>query len=107
VAVPPAAPPAPDVPAPVDVVPAKLVKRVAPVVSYEVPRKAEGYVVVSIEITEAGRVGNVTVVESTPRGIFDQAALTAVRKWQYEPRKENGVAVASLARARLVFEAGN
>jgi TonB family protein len=105
VAIPPAAPPAPAVPAPVDIVPAKLVKRVAPVVSYDVPRKTHGHVVVNIEITETGRVGNVTVMDSTPRGVFDEAALSAVRKWQYEPRKENGVAVASVARARLVFEA--
>jgi protein TonB len=103
-AAPPAAAPAPT---PVEVVPAKLVKRVAPVVSYDVPRKAEGHVVVSIEITEAGRVGNVTVLESTPAGVFDEAALTAVRKWLYEPRRENGAAVASTARARLVFEAAN
>jgi TonB family protein len=96
--------PAPAAPPPVEVVPAKLVKRVAPVVSADVPRKAEGYVVVSIEITEAGRVAEVNVEESTPPGVFDQAALAAVRKWQYEPRKENGVAVASQSRARLVFK---
>jgi protein TonB len=96
--------PAPAAPPPVEVVPAKLVKRVAPVVSADVPRKAEGYVVVSIAITEAGRVADVNVEESTPPGVFDQAALAAVRKWQYEPRKENGVAVASQSRARLVFK---
>ena len=96
--------PAPAAPPPVEVVPAKLVKRVSPVVSADVPRKAEGYVVVSIEITEAGRVAAVNVEESTPPGVFDQAALAAVRKWQYEPRKENGVAVASQSRARLVFK---
>ena len=96
--------PAPAAPPPVEVVPAKLVKRVSPVVSADVPRKAEGYVVVSIEITEAGRVAEVNVEESTPPGVFDQAALAAVRKWQYEPRKENGVAVASQSRARLVFK---
>ncbi len=94
-------------PPPVEVTPAKLVKRVTPVVSSDVPRKAEGFVVVSIEITETGRVGEVTVLESTPRGVFDQAALSAVRKWQYEPRRENGVAVASQSRARLVFEAAD
>lgn len=102
VAMPPVAPP---VETRTDIVPAKLVKRVAPVLSYEVPRKASGHVVVNIEITETGRVGNVTVLESTPQGMFDEAALAAVRKWQYEPRKENGLAVASQARARLVFEA--
>ena len=48
---------------------------------------------------------DVEVVESTPQGLFDDAALTAVRKWVYEPRKENGVAVPSQSKARLVFEA--
>ena len=47
------------------------------------------------------------VIESTPRGVFDDAAVTAVRKWVYEPRKENGVAVPSQSKARLVFEANN
>jgi protein TonB len=91
----------------VEVVPAKLVKRVTPVVSGNAARSAEGFVIVSIEITEEGRVGSVAVVESSPRGVYDNAALTAVRKWQYEPRRENGVAVASQARARIVFEGSN
>jgi TonB family protein len=104
---PPASTPPPSAPAPVEIVPAKLVKRVTPVVSGNVPRNAAGFVVVSIEVTEEGRVGNVAVVESSPRGVFDEAALSAVRKWQYEPRRENGVAVASQSRARLVFEAAN
>ena len=35
------------------------------------------------------------------------AAQNAVKKWVYEPRKENGVAVASQAQARLVFAAAD
>ena len=93
--------------APMDVVPAKIVKRVTPVVSSDVPRKAKGYVVVKFDIGENGRVSNVEVVESTPSGIFDTAATTAVRKWIYEPRKENGVAVSSQSKARLVFDAAD
>ena len=46
-------------------------------------------------------------MESQPQGMFDEAARDAVRKWTYEPRKENGVAVASTAKARLVFDAAN
>ena len=55
-------------------VPAKIVKRVTPVVSADVPRKAKGFVVVKFEIGENGRVSNVAVVESTPPGVFDDAA---------------------------------
>jgi periplasmic protein TonB len=69
-----------------------------------VPLRTSGFVVVRFNISNTGRVSDVEVVESSPSGIFDAAAQTAVRKWMYEPRKENGVAVASSARARLVFE---
>jgi TonB family protein len=105
VQMPPASAPAQSPPPAIDVVPAKLVRRVTPVVSADVPLRTQGYVVVRIDITRAGRVSNVEVVESSPPGVFDASALTAVRKWLYEPRKENGVAVESQARARLVFEA--
>jgi len=104
VAPPPVATPAP-APAPaVEVTQAKIIKRVTPVVGSDVPRKASGFVIVKFDIGENGRVANVEVVESSPRGTFDDAALTAVRKWIYEPRKENGVAVSSQAKARLVFD---
>ena len=110
VAIPPAAAPAAaqtGATAAVDVVPAKIVKRVAPVAPLGISRKTAGYVVVKFNVTETGRVADVEIVESTPPGVFDDAAQNAVRKWMYEPRKENGVAVASQAKARLVFDAGN
>lgn len=102
-----AAPPAPAPPPPVDVVPAKVVKRVAPVAPASIPAKTKGFVVVKFDIGVNGRVSNLEVVESEPQGVFDDAAQDAVRKWVYEPRKENGVAVESTAKARLVFEAAN
>jgi protein TonB len=98
--------PAPIPPGPsVVVTPAKVVKRVTPVAPPGVSRKTSGFVTVKFNIGVNGRVSDVDVVESSPQGIFDDAAQTAVRKWVYEPRKENGVAVESTARAKLVFEA--
>ena len=114
VAMPPAAAPAPAPAASqsgsaavMDVVPAKIVKRVTPMAPLGVSAKTAGYVVVKFNITESGRVTDVEVVESKPARIFDDAAQAAVKKWIYEPRKENGVAVASQAKARLVFDAAN
>ncbi len=103
----PAAAPAPPAPVPVDVVPAKIVKRVTPVAPGNIPAKTSGYVVVRFNIGVNGRVTDISVVESEPQGVFDRAAQDAVRKWVYEPRKENGVAVESTAKARLVFDAAN
>jgi len=107
VAMPPAAAAAPPTPAPLDVTPAKIIKRVLPVPPSGVSRKTSGYVIVRFNISESGRVGNVEVVESTPAGIFDESAAAAVRKWTYEPRRENGTAVASTGQARLVFDMAN
>jgi protein TonB len=88
----------------VDVTPARVLRRVTPVAPAGVPAKTGGFVVVKFSVTENGRVADVEVVESSPAGVFDSAAQAAVRKWTYEPRKENGVPVTSSARARLVFE---
>jgi TonB family protein len=107
VSIPPPAAPAQTPPPAVDVVPAKIVKRVTPVVGQDVPSKTAGFVIVRFEIGTNGRVSNLAVVESTPPGVFDEAATTAVRKWIYEPRRENGVAVASQSKAKLVFDAAN
>ena len=104
VAMPPASAPAQQAPAPVDVTPAKIIKRVIPVPPAGISRKTTGYVVVRFSISEAGRVANVEVLESKPAGVFDESATAAVRKWTYEPRKENGTAVASNGQARLVFD---
>jgi TonB family protein len=98
---------APEPPAPLDVVPARIVKRVTPMAPGDIPAKTKGYVVVRFSIGVNGRVGNLEVVESDPQGVFDDAAQDAVRKWIYEPRTENGVAVESSAKARLVFDAAN
>ena len=96
---------APQPPAPVDVVPAKIVKRVMPVAPSGISRKTSGFVVVTYNIGTNGRVSDVEIVESQPQGVFDDSARDAVRRWVYEPRKENGVAVASPGKARLVFDA--
>ena len=69
-----------------------------------VSRKTTGFVVLSYNIQTNGKVSDIQVVESEPAGVFDDSARDAVRRWVYEPRKENGVAVASPAKARLVFD---
>ena len=42
-------------------------------------------------IDTAGAVANVSVVRSVP--LLDEAAIAAVRQWQYSPTLLNGVAV--------------
>ena len=62
------------------------------------PRKAlrkgiEGYVVIQFDIDTDGAVLDPYVIESEPAGIFDRAAIKAVRKWLYDTPSYNGVSV--------------
>jgi protein TonB len=48
-------------------------------------------------------VSDVAVVGAQPVGIFEQAALDAVRHWRYRPVTREGQAVSQHARVRLRF----
>lgn len=50
----------------------------------------EGEVVVRYDITVDGEVDNARVERSEPSGVFDQAALAAVRSWHYNPQLVEG-----------------
>jgi len=65
----------------------------------------EGWVDVEFTITPVGTVQDPVVIGANPTYVFDRAALRAVRKWRYNPKTENGVAVArSGVQVRLRFE---
>ncbi|MFC4698706.1 TonB family protein [Glaciecola siphonariae] len=54
----------------------------------------EGYVTLSFSVNAVGEVENVIVVDAQPKGVFEKAAKRALRKWKYQPRIEQGKAVA-------------
>ena len=67
----------------------------------------EGRVVVQYDVTAAGTVANAAVVESEPPGVFDEAALDAVRTWRFRPMVDRGEVVPAPARiSELVFRLG-
>ena len=67
----------------------------------------EGRVVVRYDVTAAGTVANAVVVESEPPGVFDAAALNAVRSWRFRPMVDQGEVVPAPARvSELVFRLG-
>ena len=75
-----------DVPVP------KRTKFVAPVFPPEAQSRGErGIVVVELLIDEQGKVSSATITRSVPA--FDEAALAAVRQWEYEVTKVDGRAV--------------
>lgn len=56
-------------------------------------RGIEGWVLLEFTISAAGTVKDPRVIDSYPSSVFNRAALRAVRKWKYNPKIENGVAV--------------
>lgn len=68
-------------------------------------RGVEGWVVVEFTISAAGTVKSPRVVAYHPSTIFNRAALQAIRKWKYNPKIEEGVAVERPGvTVRLTFE---
>ncbi len=65
--------------------PPRLVKMVGPVYP-EIARqsRAEGVVILEAQTDQYGRVMNIKVLRSIP--LLDQAAIEAVRQWEYEPK---------------------
>ena len=51
--------------------------------------RIEGYVQVNFFITPEGRVANPKVISSEPSEVFNEAALTAIKLWYFEP--ETGI----------------
>lgn len=67
----------------------------------------EGRVAVRYDVTATGAVANAVVVESEPPGVFDDAALDAVRSWRFRPMVDRGEVVPAPARiSELVFRLG-
>jgi protein TonB len=54
----------------------------------------EGAVVIRYGVSVDGRVINARVEEANPEGVFEDAALAAVRSWRYNPALKDGEPVA-------------
>lgn len=69
-------------------------------------RKQEGHVVVEFIVTTAGTVkpGSITIIESTPQGVFDKAVLRSIQRWRFKSRVVDGQAQAYKARQKLEFK---
>lgn len=62
------------------------------------PREAknaqvEGTVYLEFDISKRGIPRNIRILESQPEGVFDVAAINAVKKWRYARKFSNGEAI--------------
>ncbi len=71
---------------PVQAADLKPIKRVEPTYPPEAARNGTtGYVDVEFEVDPAGKVAAVSVVSAKPTRTFEQAAVRAVKQWQFAP----------------------
>jgi protein TonB len=64
----------------------------------------EGVVQVKIKVLQDGSVGEVLIVDSRPKDVFDDAVLAAVPRWRFEPGKVGGKPVTSWVVTALHFK---
>jgi TonB family protein len=75
----------------------------------EFPSKAlsqrlSGAVTVEYTVDTSGDPRDVRVIEATPPGVFDHAAVAAVKRWHYDPVMANGAPVEVPVRTSIRFE---
>jgi len=50
----------------------------------------EGWVLVEFTITMVGTVDDLVVIDAEPQNVFNRSAMTAMKRWKYQPKMENG-----------------
>jgi protein TonB len=86
----------------------KAKRRTAPQYPADAERNGiEGAVTVEFALTADGRTRDIRVVESTPPGVFDQAAIVAVRNWRFEAVSAEDAARLPRSSVRLAFQLGD
>ena len=66
-------------------------------------RRYEGTVLLNVRILEDGSVGEVTLQQSSGHDMLDRAAIEAVKKYHYTPRRVNGNLVGSTETQPVTF----
>jgi protein TonB len=85
--------------------PPRAVVRTPPEYPYRArQRRIEGSVQVRFLVNVDGTTSQVTIVDSQPPGVFDQAAVDAVSRWRFEPGRLAGEPVAAWVVAPITFD---
>jgi protein TonB len=62
-----------------------------------------GWVELTFDVEADGSVAHIAVVGSDPKFVFDEAAISALRRWRYRPVQKNGQSVEQRAQLRIRF----
>jgi protein TonB len=59
---------------------------------------------ISVLIGITGEIEKIEILESTPAGVFDAAALQGIQQWRFAPAMYQGQAVRAWAKQRVRFD---
>jgi protein TonB len=68
--------------------------------------QTSGYAVVEFTVTASGGITGAHVTSSSPRGVFDSAAVDAIKHSKFEPALKDGQPVESVLQRRIDFKFG-
>jgi protein TonB len=86
---------------------AKVVQAASPSYPLQAARnQTSGFAVVEFTVSASGSVENPHIVDSSPRRVFDSAAIQAVRQSKFDPALRDGQPVDSVVRRRIDFKFG-
>ena len=68
-----------------------------------VKMRLKGRVVLLAEVLPGGKAGRVSLEISSGHDMLDQAALQAVKQWQFTPARKDGVVIAQVIRIPINF----
>lgn len=67
-------------------------------------KRIKGYVVVNLLIDTDGSIEAAKILQSSPPGVFDAAALSGIRSWRFAPGKYQGKPVKVWAKQKVRFD---
>lgn len=66
-------------------------------------RNQEGATLIRAKVSRYGRVEKMKIYQSSGYAMLDKAAMAAVKKWDFEPAKQNGLAMSSWVQVPVNF----
>jgi len=83
----------------------QLIHRVRPTYPYQARRREiTGRVVIKFLVDSQGNVTRASVIEASPKGVFEKNAISAVKKWRFKPGYYQGEAVKTWVKVPITFE---